>query len=131
MIYFNPDPKPEARPKGEKYFSSIKQKTRKVTGEKALFDRIYEERKGECAITKLPVPNKPINFMHILGKGAYPMLRLKRYNILLVQERIHDLYDNSSMEKLCAAFPGAFRIYELKVFLKEKVNSKHFDREED
>ena len=134
MNYFNPDPKSEKKPKkpyaGIKR-SSIKKKFPKPTGEKALNDKIYVERGGVCGITGLPVPNKPINFLHVLSKGAFPKFRLKRYNVLLVVERIHDLYDNSSKEKLLAEFPKAIRIYQLKEILKEAYHQPHFDREPD
>lgn len=103
--------------------SQIKNKPRKATGELQLFMSIYAECKGICQITKKQIPFDVNSFMHILGKGAYPSLRLERTNILMVDKRIHDLYDNQGKEKLLRQFPEASIIYEL----KDKLRSKYYN----
>lgn len=114
---FNPQPKTYS-PKKEK--KGLRQKAKAPTGELDLFHRIYEKRKGICAITKEWIPFHVESFAHVLSKGAYPSFRLEEYNILLVQREIHRLYDNSSREKLLEKYPGAAIIYELKEALKER-----------
>lgn len=98
----------------------IKKKPRKPTGELPLFIKIYVELGGICQVTKKWIPFDVWSFMHILSKGAYESLRLKKKNILMVDKRIHDLYDNSSKEKLLKEFPEAIIIYELKQKLKQE-----------
>lgn len=92
----------------------------KPTGELALFLKIYAERKGLCEITGEAIPFDVGSFAHILGKGAYPSLRLDESNILMVKKDIHDLYDNQGKEKLLAKYPAAILIYEKKEQLKHK-----------
>lgn len=103
--------------------SSIKSKPRKPTGELQLFMIIYAECKGVCQITKKQIPFDVSSFMHILSKGSYPSLRLERTNILMVDKRIHDLYDNQGKEKLLRQFPEASIIYEL----KDELRSKYYN----
>lgn len=94
--------------------SSIKNKTRKPTGELKLFLRIYSTRNGRCQITSEQIPFNVSSFAHILPKGAYPGYRLNPNNIIMVKTRIHELYDTSSKEKLLSEFPEASVIYEIK-----------------
>ena len=89
-------------------------KRRKTTGELKLFLQLYAERKGRCEITGQLIPFDVNNFAHILGKKAYPSLRLDPDNIIHVKPEIHHLYDNSSKEKLLEKYPAAIKIYEKK-----------------
>jgi len=91
-----------------------------ATGELKLFKEIYEQRNECCEITGQWIPFNVNNFAHILGKGAYPSFRLLPENILMVQPRIHHLYDNVGREKLLAEFPEATIIYELKDKLRRQ-----------
>ena len=103
--------------------SQIKNKPRKPTGELQLFMKIFAECKGVCEITNKQIPFNVSSFLHILGKGAYPSLRLVRENIKFVDPRIHDLYDNQGREKLLKQFPEAVIIYELKDELRSRYYS--------
>lgn len=94
--------------------SSFGKKARKTTGELKLFLKIYAERNGLCEITGEPIQFSPSCFAHILAKGAYPGYRLNPENIIMVKTRIHELYDNSSKERLLQEFPEAKVIYEMK-----------------
>ena len=89
-------------------------KRRKTTGELKLFLQLYADRKGRCEITGKMIPFDVNNFAHILGKKAYPSLRLDPDNIIHVKPEIHHLYDNSSKEKLLEKYPAAIKIYEKK-----------------
>ena len=100
--------------------TAIKQKPKKASGEFELFLKIYADQKGICEITHRQIEFDVWCFMHILGKKAYPKFRLKRENIMMVDKRIHDLYDNSSKDKLLDAFPQAEIIYENKDKLKQE-----------
>lgn len=114
---FHPDPKKEkvVKPK----YKGLRNKPREATGERELFLKIYEKRGGRCGITKKPLVFNVWCFLHILGKKAFPSFRLEEANILLVQRKIHELYDTSSKAKLLEAFPEAIVIYEIKEVLKE------------
>lgn len=92
----------------------------KPTGELALFLKIYADRKGLCDITGEAIPFDVGSFAHILGKGAYPSLRLDESNIIMIKKEIHDLYDNHGKEKLLAKYPTAILIYDKKEQLKHK-----------
>lgn len=116
---FNPQPKTYSAKK----VKPVKSKERKPTGELELFKRLYEKRKGICAITKEWIPFHVESFMHVLSKGAYPSFRLEEYNILLVQREIHRLFDCSSKEKLLLKYPDAYIIYELRDALKQRYKS--------
>lgn len=135
---FRPDPKSEPRPKKrikalkrtplkKKPYtlkrSAIKKKPRKVTGELELFRIIYFERKGICQVTGKKINFSVNSFMHILGKGTRPDLRLKKDNILHVISDFHYNYDNNSKAKTLERYPAAEWIYELKDQLKEKYRA--------
>jgi hypothetical protein len=111
---------PRLKVYSEKKVKPVKSQERKPTGELELFKKIYEQRKGICAITKEWVPFHVESFMHVLSKGAFPSFRLEEYNILLVQREVHRLYDNSSREKLLEKYPSAVIIYDLKDALKQR-----------
>jgi hypothetical protein len=102
---------------------SITTKRRKPTGELKLFLQIYAERKGKCEITGYTIPFNVRSFMHVLSKGAYPSLRLKADNIIMVQTDIHDLYDNRDKDMLLTKYPSAKIIYEKKK-TKTRILSK-------
>lgn len=66
--------------------------------------------------------------MHILGKKAYPRYKLNKENILMVDQRIHQLYDHEGNEKLLREFPEANIVLLMKDNLKAKYNSvKHYN----
>lgn len=95
-----------------------KRRIRKPTGEYQLFLKLYAIRNGRCEITNEQIPFNVSSFAHILSKGAYPRYRLNPDNIIMVKTRIHELYDNSSKEKLLNEFPAAIVIYDKKNKLK-------------
>ena len=101
----------------------IKPKIRKPTGELQLFLKRYSECKGLCQITNKQIPFSVDCFMHILGKGSYPSLRLNEDNFLFVNSRIHQLYDCEGKEKLLREFPEAIIIYEL----KDKLRANYYN----
>ena len=101
----------------------IKPKVRKPTGELQLFLKRYSECKGLCQITNQQIPFSVDCFMHILGKGSYPSLRLNEDNFLFVNSRIHQLYDCEGKEKLLREFPEAIVIYEL----KDKLRANYYN----
>ncbi len=137
---FNPQPKPEPKEKKAKKplkrtplkrsqkplkrtplkRVALEKKPKKASGELELFLKIYSEEKGRCEITKKQIPFNVWSFMHVLSKKAYPMFRLKRENIMMVDKKIHELYDNSSKEKLLESFPMATIVYERKEQLKQE-----------
>lgn len=96
---------------------------RSPTGELELFKRLYEERNQTCQLTGKWIAFDVNCFAHILGKGSHGKFRLNPDNILMVDKRIHQLYDHEGRDKLLAEFPEAEVIYEL----KEKLRWKYYN----
>jgi len=98
----------------------------KPTGELLVFQSVFIRQRGICAVTGRKFASfeetSPINYMHILSKGAYPSLRLLDRNILLVVADVHDKYDNRGNDKLYESYPKEKidYIFELKQDLKSK-----------
>lgn len=76
----------------------IKKKQRKATGERDMFLEIWNERPHNSQLSGRPL--LPIGhrdwikqFLHVLGKGTYPELRLCKDNILLGLPDEHDNQD--------------------------------------
>jgi len=71
--------------------------TRKATGEKELFLRIWDERPHRCEVCgdDIEMPG-PSNFAHLLSKGAYSSLRLVSENIAIACESCHYQLDFGS-----------------------------------
>ena len=70
--------------------SKPKIKFKKKTGEIDLFKEISQKTNSICQCCKAPIANlSPINFSHILSKGAYPSYRLDKRNILVVCATCH------------------------------------------
>ncbi len=76
-----------------------------------------------CEMTGLPIREAVAsNFMHVLGKGAYPGLKLDPRNVILVKEEIHQIWDNGQWKaREDPQFEWLF-IYEQ--FLKEEYHAK-------
>lgn len=74
----------------------------KSTGEKAVFDMIWKERKHVSFLTGLPLPdtfNPQLYismFAHVLSKGKYPRFRLLKENILLLTPTEHRILDQGT-----------------------------------
>jgi len=103
--------------KGKK--STLKSKPYKATGEKELFESIYESRNKRCEVTGQYIGAFDVwCFAHLLSKKAYPSYRLNPANIILCLREIHLLYDNSSREKLLEAYPQAIIMFEKKDALR-------------
>lgn len=102
--------------------TAIKKKPRKVTGERALNLEIWAERPHVCFVTGEPLGNEPLPeyFMHVLGKGAYPAFRLKKFNIVLGKPEIHAQYDAGTIINDKRFKP----LLELKQKLKEQYYAK-------
>ena len=124
MDYFNPQPKPFSNPKLDKPLKKVSEKNKgkggfpKPTGELALFKAKWKKLRGRCEVTGVKIDFHPNCFAHILSKGAYSKFKLHEPNIIMVQEEIHFLYDNSSEEILLQQYPEAKIIYERKEELK-------------
>lgn len=65
-------------------------KVKKKTGEIELFKEIAKKTNSICQCCKVSIANlSPINFSHILSKGAYPSYRLDKRNIFIVCNFCH------------------------------------------
>lgn len=72
--------------------SSYKFKLRKVTGEKTVFDRIWNNRLHRCEVCDRPIIRKKNEvgmFSHVLSKGANTVMRLDEYFILLMGDGLY------------------------------------------
>ena len=75
-----------------------KSKPKKATGEKIVFEMIYEERPHISFISGLHVDCIAHNFAHVLSKGSYPKFRLRKDNIVFLTPEEHHLYDFGTEE---------------------------------
>ena len=80
-------------------------KKRRVTGERALFVRLYEERGGVSEVSGkelLPPDSERFHYQgsHILPKGTYPELRLDPDNIAMITADEHSLWHKHGAEGL-------------------------------
>ena len=67
---------------------------RKATGEKEVFEKIWEGREHKCFVCGVNINEPlPINFSHILSKGAYPKFRLNPDNIVIKCAGCHRRYE--------------------------------------
>jgi 5-methylcytosine-specific restriction endonuclease McrA len=74
----------------EEKVKETKWKKRKVTGEKALFEEVWNERPHTCE--KCGEKLLEFNvwyFHHIKSKGAHPELRLDKNNIMIICAKCH------------------------------------------
>lgn len=74
--------------------NSVKVKKYKPTGEKNIFEQIWSEREHKCVVCKVIINDPgPINFSHILSKGAYKKFRLNKDNIVIKCAACHHKYE--------------------------------------
>ncbi len=93
---------------------------RKVTGEMELFKEMAKERPHICFVTGTPILRLTHwNFMHVLSKQAFPRFRLKKENVVLGQQWVHDVYDKGDRSKL-EKYPGYQKLIELHDELKRE-----------
>lgn len=73
---------------------------RKPTGEKKVFEEIWNERPHICVNCKDPLGNeaKTFHFAHIQSKKQHPELRLEKSNIALLCFDCHYQYDHGTKE---------------------------------
>lgn len=107
-------------------------KKKKPTGEKALFDEIWAERKHVSFVSgiKLEQYNNPtfyVNmFAHVLSKKNYPEFRLNKENIMLVTPEEHMLLDHGSKsQRERYAEDGRWICWEDWFSLKEELKEKY------
>lgn len=112
------DFKPEPKIKDKKPLN----KAKKPTGEKAVFQSIWNKRPHKSQISGDTIREaKPINFLHILAKGQnkYPDFKLEEENIILGTEEEHFIWDNAR-HLIPANHKGWQKLIEKEALLKEK-----------
>lgn len=118
---FRPDPKPEKQVKEKKPYRY----RRKPTGEKEVFDDIWNERPHVSQISDEPITEAmPINFLHVLPKAQnkYPKLKLDKQNIVLGTADEHYTWDHR--RKTILNDPKWKWMFELEATLKAKYPTK-------
>lgn len=123
-----PDPKPvsvKKKPKPLKR-TAMKKKPRKVTGEAAMFNAIWQTRPNVSFVSRTILGNeaKAQFFSHVLPKSTYPAFRLNMDNIVLLTAEEHYLWDNGSRDKL-RQNPRWDKMFELEQKLKDRYNQNH------
>lgn len=70
------------------------------TGEKELFEKIWNTRRRECKLCWIKIREpKSQNFAHILNKGMYPDMRLVEDNIVILCLHCHTKMDKIVSDK--------------------------------
>ena len=68
-------------------------KRRNLSGEKALFQRLWDERPHRCEVCHDPIQEAMAgNFSHLLPKNAYPDYRLDERNVIIMDMKCHNLW---------------------------------------
>ncbi len=119
LITFRPDPKPEKKIKVKKQYRYVK----KATGEKAVFEEIWNERPHISQISGEPIIDPtPTNFLHVLPKAQnkYPLFKLNKQNIILGTEDNH--YDWDHNRAGIQNDPAWQWVFELEASLKEQYS---------
>jgi hypothetical protein len=102
---------------------------RKVTGERALFVKLYERQGGRCAVTGcLLLPPSHHHFhlqgSHLLPKGSYRRARLWEDNVVMVTASQHALWEvEKNKDKLVQIEPRWAPIVERYHALKLAYNT--------
>lgn len=103
----------------------LTKKVKKATGEKKVFEEIFEEAAQEsgcdaptcrcCPVRIARLSVGPINFSHLLSKGAYPAFRLRKDNIWLCCEQCHRDWETTDRKhsKFAAKLSEANRLKQL------------------
>ncbi len=118
---FNPQPKPIKVIKVKKGLTYKK----KATGEKEIFEMIWEERGPYSEINGEFLGDFNISyFLHILAKGKnkYPEFKLLPENIVLGSLKQHHDFDNARYR---CVDPGWQKIFEKEAELKERYKVLH------
>ncbi len=116
--------------KNYKPSSFIKQKANSPTGEKAMFDMIWEASPHLSYVSGTPLDrweHSPLYvnmFSHILPKGKYPLARLDERNIVLLTPQEHIDWHSYTKEKLLSKDPRWIKVFELYDKLKEEYDTK-------
>ena len=94
-------------------------KVRKPTGEKALFEALWNTRNRRSYVTGRPLGNEArVHFFsHILPKGAYPKFRLFDRNIQFMTLEEHTMWENYKYK--IKDDPKWKHVFELEQELKE------------
>lgn len=99
---------------------------RKVTGERKLFLEIWDSiKEHKCFVTGEPIHEFHIrNFAHVLPKGQnkYPLFKLKKDNIVILEFEAHYLWDNGLRSELKEQ-PEWNKMFELEAELKEQYKN--------
>ncbi len=101
---------------------------REATGEKILFEAIWNTRKRVSFLDGKPLGDCAYawNFAHVLrkAKGHYPKFKLLDRNIILLTKRQHELYDDNvrNPEYLIAKDARWKKIFELREELRVEYN---------
>ncbi len=99
---------------------------KKATGEKLLFQTIYNTRERVSFLSGKKIFGVVSNFAHVLPKGLYPEYRLYDKNIILLTPQEHYLFDfgtEEQREKYTKENNCSWdEIYKLREELKEEYN---------
>lgn len=79
----------------------------KFINQTELFAWIWKRRKRECEVCGEPLLRPEIwYFAHILGKGAWPLFKLRAKNVALMCDTCHGEYDTTDRWAVSSLFDG-------------------------
>lgn len=97
-----------------------KSKSKKPTGELALFQAIWATRRHVSFLSGKPLGEFNVcYFAHVISKKQWPKGRLTDKNIILLTQEEHTLYDQGTEEQRAKYGYDWNKIYELKQQLKQ------------
>lgn len=116
----------EMRIRAVKKYNKAKAKRYAPTGERKIFEQIWNERKRESFISKTPLGKfaYPYMFLHVLAKAKnkYPKFKLYKKNIVLGTWEEHHKWDKGSREEL-KKDPNWKKMFELEEELKQEYKN--------
>ena len=101
-----------------------------ATGEKKIFEQVYERQNGVSYITDNFIPfelAKHWNFMHILSKNKFPEFRLNPVNIILVEFEIHRIWDFGTYQQMAKKIREGFNFWKI-IDLYDKLYKEYKEK---
>lgn len=88
---------------------------KRSTGEKVLFEAIWNSRPRKSFLTGEPLGNDAYAwfFFHILPKGKYPKFRLYDKNIILMTQQQHNDWHSKTRAQLLEKDPRWSKVFDL------------------
>lgn len=102
----------------------VPDKPKKISGQKELFEEIWNTTPHVCWITgdRLPEPAKADYFFHVLPKGGFPKYKFNPENLILTRSDYHRDWHSKGRSELLKKDPRWQRVFDLYDRLQEEYN---------